>query len=161
MATYNIEMNTLNSSGSYDQLYPQTYLSNVKDYTPLNIKAELVGSLLVPGNTISIAYNFLNDSNVRSCNYQGVVIITNLTSGVIYFGESITEPNFGEHDFSLRSGEKMIFWLSYSYYQYCNTYFDWQNDKEKFYSFQWKGYIGSTSNASNATISFYGISIGS
>lgn len=33
MATYNIEMNTLNSSGVYDQLFPRTYLTNVLDWS--------------------------------------------------------------------------------------------------------------------------------
>lgn len=53
MANYNVEMNSLNSSGNYDVLYPRTLLSNVQDWsTNLYSKSEVDSQIVSNINTL-------------------------------------------------------------------------------------------------------------
>ena len=83
MATYNIEMNTLNSSGSYDQLYPQTIMNNISDWKNNVYNKEEVDS--------NIQNMLLNNSPIKVEKFYDSTVVLNGTSTLI---TTISEQQF-------------------------------------------------------------------
>ena len=120
MATYNIEMNALNSSGSYDVLYPQTTYSNILDVSSNNGLIWETGKYTGTGensniiitystqNAMPLFISILSKSFISQdfgkiseiCCYTGTIPLADYDSGYdAYYGTSIPTMD-AENNFS-------------------------------------------------------------
>ena len=89
MANYNIEMNSLNSDGNYDVLYPRTLLNNVTDWSnnvysksEINtIQSSLNGSISTLRNQINSLNSDINglESDVNSILQKNIIASTKIS----------------------------------------------------------------------------------
>ena len=103
MANYNIEMNSLNSDGNYDVLYPRTLLNNVTNWSnniysksEVNtIQSSLNGSISTLRNQISSLNRDINslEKDVNSILQKGIIASTKISgnSANLTFPKNISD----------------------------------------------------------------------